>query len=332
MKNRDIIAICDEESEYCYLLDSYLRANLNLPFEIFDFTNVESLLEFEKKQDIAVLIISASAYKEIGESICSNVLLLQDDEMLEQYVAEEDNTIYISKYVSSKVILNSLLEVCMEMPGNIGGGTKNYGKIEMIGTYTPLDKNAQMAIAMEIAALMAEKEKTLFIDLEPFSCMELYCGESYHETIADLMYYLECNPDKFLLYFDRICQDYKKLKVIPPAVAPTFLQTISKKQWEKLIKEICDKTDIKKIVINMSELVDGLYEFLSECGKVYTVVNDDAISQNVLHQYEALLKENEYEKIIAITKNISKPLYIQQGELNSAAYGRWAQEIMEQRL
>ena len=328
MKNRDIIAICDEEREYCYLLDSYLRANLNLPFEIFDFTNVKSLLEFDRKESIAVLIISASAYKEMGEPICPNVLLLQDEETVEQYVAEGDNTVYISKYVPSKMILNSLLDVCMEMPGSIGNGTKSFGNIELIGSYTPVDKNSQMAIAMEIAALIAENEKTLFIDLEPFSCLEMYSGEKYQETIADLMYYLECNPDKFLLYYDRICQDYKSLKVIPPAVAPTFLQTISRNQWDKLFKEIGEKTDIRRIVINMSESVDGLYEILSTCDKIYTVVGNDEIAQNILKQYETMLKENEYEKVIAITQNIMKPLYIQPGELNQAAYKRWAKEIL----
>ena len=330
MQNKDIIVICDEEVDYCYKLDEYLRANLNLPFEIYDFTDVASLKEFNKKENIAILVISSKAYKELDEKMCSNVLLLEDEDMTEQYVAEGEDFVHISKYVPSRIVLNNLLDVCMDIPGSIGlARTDGVNNIELIGSYTPLDKASQLFAAMEIGAKIAEKEKTLLIDMEPFSGMELYTKEHYHENLADLMYYLECNPDKFLLYFDRITQQYNDLKIIPPVVAPSLIQTITYDQWIKLIQEIAARTDIKKIILNVSESVNGLYDLLAKCSKIYSILGDDIISQNIYAQYEKMLKENEYENIIAATTGLKRPMYIANGETNQVAYKRWAKEFMD---
>ncbi|MCR4904390.1 MAG: hypothetical protein K6A23_16150 [Butyrivibrio sp.] len=324
-----IIAICDSEEDYCYRLDEYLRTNFSLEFEIYDFTNSNSLNEFQNKENIMVLIISEKEYEDVEKNICQNIILLQEDNAGINQVAENDNIVRINKYVPSKMILNSLVDVCMELPDNILG--KNFegsSALDIIGSISLNDKDAQMALAVELASELGQKEKVLFLELSPFSCLSKYTQISCEENLSDLLYYMDCNPDKFLLYFDRMVKDYDGCKIIAPIISPSQLKSITKIQWNALFKAIQNKTEFKKIIINLSEGIDGLYEILSRSSKIYMTVSNDEISQYKINQYETLLKENEYEKILAVTQRIIKPSYIATGTLNNAGYKRWAKELI----
>ena len=65
------------------------------------------------------------------------------------------------------------------------------------------------------------------------------------------------------------------------------------------------KCDYETVILDMGEGVNGLYEILRICDRIYTPVRDDGMSYAKMEQYEALLKIMEYDDILEKTRKLS---------------------------
>ena len=65
---KNIFAVCDLEVDYAFNFMDYLNQKKNIPFEIQAFTSVQNLIDFGKKNEIELLLISGKALcREIHE-------------------------------------------------------------------------------------------------------------------------------------------------------------------------------------------------------------------------------------------------------------------------
>ena len=78
---KSIFAVCDLEASYACNLMDYLNEKRTTPFEVQAFTNVESLRQFAKKNEIEILLISTKAMcNEIRELPISRTIILSEGE------------------------------------------------------------------------------------------------------------------------------------------------------------------------------------------------------------------------------------------------------------
>ena len=63
------------------------------------------------------------------------------------------------------------------------------------------------------------------------------------------------------------------------------------------------------IILDLSESVQGLFEILRLCSRVYTIVKEDSMAKCKVTQYEQLLSLQEYEDVKRKTAKYVLPLF-----------------------
>ncbi len=63
------------------------------------------------------------------------------------------------------------------------------------------------------------------------------------------------------------------------------------------------------IILDLGEGIQGLYELLKNCCKIYTITRDDAFARAKLEQYEQMLKFNDLEDIAQKTVKCRFPKF-----------------------
>ena len=67
--DKRILAIFDSEENYAYRLMEFISEKVNLPFEIYVFTEEDKFYSCARTKDIECLLISESVYKQEVEAL-----------------------------------------------------------------------------------------------------------------------------------------------------------------------------------------------------------------------------------------------------------------------
>ncbi|SHI25936.1 hypothetical protein SAMN02745229_02492 [Butyrivibrio fibrisolvens DSM 3071] len=291
MSKRNIIAVCDNEADYCFRLDEYLRRNLKLPFRIVDFTNEEDLKAYDnelKKQTIA-LVVSQSVYDKVGDAGFERLLILEEPSKDGSYKEVEslDDDIEIRstpKYQSMDKIMQKLMDFCMDKPDTLSSKQRQDEKLTIYGVYSPVKRCGQTTFAKALGEILGRNGRTLYMNLEAFAT-DLGIHASPGQNLQDLLYHFENDKQRLSLYLERVCVKQGNLDIVPPATSFLTLKGIEKEEWIHLIQEI-EKTGLYKyLVLDLSEVADGFTDILSMCDRVFTIRRSDRQSLSKLETY-----------------------------------------------
>ncbi|WP_026526274.1 hypothetical protein [Butyrivibrio sp. VCD2006] len=282
MMNKNILIICDKDKNYCKKLDSFIRDNLSIPFDIFEITDAERLSAFIDESKNILLLISQSIFDSVNLCGFKHILVLRENDKVlaenETHYGYKDADIrYTDKYQRSENITDSILSMCLDIPGIILRDKKceTQRKMKVIGFYTPVLNSDQTREAIGFARRNTEKEKTLYINTDSFCTHDLLRKDEYEETLLDLMYFAECADDKFGIYLERIVKHDKELDFIPAASNGCQSRLITAKEYGNLLKQIEDTGKYACLVVDIAEGVRELFEMLHMCDEIYMLSNDD---------------------------------------------------------
>jgi hypothetical protein len=310
--NRTILVICDREEEYCCRLDGYLREHLDVSFEIVDYTDPDMLTAFPRKKETAVLIIAQNAFEQTGTAGFDRILVLDENETTAA-VAEpgteyaETTVEHTDKYQSTEQIVRKLLDFCMKFPDGAGQkGIRGRDGAELIGFYSPVGRCLQTTFAMTMGKILSEKEKTLYLNFEP------YAGRLAEETeedsdLSDLLYYHECSPDKMPLYLEKVRKNIGGPDLVPPVKNLFQLSEIRITQWTELLLEIQKTAKYRYILLDLSEIVHMFPELLRMCSRVYTIARADEEAAAKMRQYEKMLQKSGFADVADHTLQLKLP-------------------------
>lgn len=125
--------------------------------------------------------------------------------------------------------------------------------------------------------------------------------------VADLLYFLGGEQEKFHLRLQTMIQHKGKLDYIPPMKSGQNLLSVTGGEWLHLLQKIGELGMYEYVVLDLSESMQGLFDILRICVKVFTLTKKDHISQSKLVQYEHLLTLYEYEDVLQKTQKCSLP-------------------------
>ena len=329
MKN--ILAICDLETGYASALSDYLSLRKNTPFQVHAFTKAASLLDFLQKQKPEVMLISGEVLYEIrkyaDELSETEIFVLSEDGQLSQYQGHK--TIY--KYQSTENILREVMNYYAEAPKAYPGRANLTGP-DFIGIYSPVKRTLKTSFALTLGQILTQKRKTLYINLEEYAGFNNLLKISYMTDMSDLMYYISQNKPNFIWKLASIVQNIGGLDYIPPALSPLDIKNISAAQWLNFFSEL-GKCEYELVILDLGESVQGIFDILRSCSRIYTPVRDDGFSLAKLEQYEALLRVMEYEDILEKTRKLSFSYFkgLDKGldHLLYSELGNYARKILE---
>ena len=311
------MAVFDSDALYCERLSEYLRSHLKLSFEIVSFTEAERLYGYLDENEIALLVVSESDALYLKGDIlgrnCRNIMIL-DEEGKSGNLEElsDDNKIgicHVSKYLPASEIVERVLEVCISGAEGFSGLKVKSGTAEtkLLGFYTPISRCGQTSFAIKMGEHLARKGRTLLLSFESFSALTSLFEQEAEEDITDLLYFADCERDKFCLYLEKIKRTRNGLDFIAPAKTAMQLKEISYEKIRELVELLSREAGYQYILFDLKDYPDGFFEILDLCDIVYTVMRNNSADHYRIGRYDKALLENDYERVMAKTMKCLLP-------------------------
>lgn len=295
-----IMVLCDTEEEYAQLMTEFLKKHKNLPWELRTYTNVKDLLR-EERGDAELLVVAESDYEEdVGRLNTGRLVILNESGLMRW-----DNVFYVDKYQEAEEVLKSLLAIYVELAGVQLPGLPKDCRTVFVGNYSPVRRCRQTSFALTMSQLLSQKYRTLYLNFEHYAGLEELLPEAQTMDLADLLYFLSAETDKFKLRLQTIVKHKGDLEYVPPMKSGQNLLTISPTEWLTLLQKLEELGEYEYVVLDLSESMQGLFEILRLCKRVYTLTGEDRVARSKLLQYEHLLSLYEYEDVLEKTKQLN---------------------------
>lgn len=302
---KKIMAICDGEKDYLYHIADYLEKKGRLPFTIHIFTEKPQLIGFMNRNEIELLLIAENVYDEsISEKVTGQIMLLNESGNEVEGVTEN-----INKYQSCENIFRAIMSSYMgdgkEIPRRIATGNK----MKIIGNYSPIGRCLQTTFALSMGQILAKKHKTLYLNFESYSGFAYLLNHKSTTDITDALYFLGSEKEKLAYKLDGLIESVNDLDYIPPVLSYKDLREVSGEQWIELFHEIERISEYEYLILDLSEQLNGLFDVLRSCDRIFTITQEDGLAEAKLRQYETLLQSMNYEDIGMKTRKWCPPIF-----------------------
>lgn len=294
------MVLCDTEEEYARLMTEFLRKHKNLPWELHTYTDVSELLRSEQ-EGIALLVVAESAYSEEIQRIPASRLVVLN----ESGVMCWEDICYVDKYQRAEEVFKRLLEIYMEIDDKPLPHLKKSSKTVFIGNYSPVRRSMQTSLALTLSQLLAGEHPTLYLNFEHYAGLAELAPDMRTLDMADLLYFMGAEKEKFRLRMQSMIKHIGNLDYIPPMKSGQNLLTVTETEWIGFLQKLEELGEYEYVILDLSESMQGLFQILRQCSRVYTVTREDRIAKCKLMQYEQLLSLYEYEDVLEKTKRLS---------------------------
>lgn len=301
--NEHTLVLYDREEEYAQLMTDFLKKHREIPWEIRTYTDAEQLLREEKRGSVTMLVVAESAYSEEIKALEPTCIVVLN----ESGVVRWDRVHNINKYQQADYVLKALLELYVEIADVQLPQMRTGGKTKFVGIYSPVRRCLQTSFAITMSRILAETHRTLYLNFEHYAGITELLPDIQTRDMADLLYFLTAEKDKFRLRLQTIIQQKGGLDYIPPMKAGQNLLPITAMEWMSLLQKLSELSEYEYVVLDLSENVQGLFDILRMCTKVYTLTKEDGVAQSKLMQYEQVLSFYQYEDVLEKTTLCSIP-------------------------
>ncbi|MBO6132985.1 MAG: hypothetical protein J6P05_01470 [Lachnospiraceae bacterium] len=303
---KNTLAVFDTDEGYVTKLMDYLCEAGRLPLDVQAFTKKESLKEFMKKNPVDILLLPEDQVDDELESAgAGEMMVLTEGTNYGTSIGKGKKSVY--RYQSSENILREVMCYYAESPVSIKS-LKNDTDTSLIGVYSPLHSCLKTSFAITLGQLLSRlgKERVLYVNMESYAGFNMLLGQSFMMDLSDLLFYVGQKKKNFPCKLASMVIKSGELDLIPPAVSPSDLRSVSPDMWIQFFNEIMN-CEYSKVIIDFGEAADGIYEVLKGCYRIYMPIKEDLVSKAKLEQYEACLRIMECAEIMDKTEKILFP-------------------------
>lgn len=323
------LVICDEQKEYAEQLFRVLEEQLGEGYKFHLFCDVEKLEEYADRREFDVLIIGEEYEKKIRNDLKEKKRIVLTDrrqepgaggdaeagregdkadgrirKMIFRYQPAEDIVSLIRKVIipgktteekrAERKIYNSKIirkPAIRDSPATKG----------LIGVYSPIHRIGKTRFAIRMGQKMAEKMDVLYLNLEGYSGYKYYFPEGEKKDLGDIMYCMKQERSDYGLKISSMAGQIGRMDFVAPMENEQDLRSVRSEEWISLFDMILEECFYDTVILDLGDCIDGLYEILRKCGKVYTPYIRDGISEAKLAQYEDNLRQTGYEDVLEHT-------------------------------
>lgn len=297
-----LLVLCDEEEEYARLLTDFLQKQRDLPWRIHTYTGINELMRSEK-EPVMLLAVSESAYSEALQALQP----LRTVILNESGVIRWKDVPCVDKYQAAEEVLKYLLQIYMEVADTGLPRLRQGCRTKFIGNYTPVHRSMQTSFALTMSQMLAREHATLYLNFEHYAGIGELLPDLQTLDLADLLYFLNAEQEKFRLRLQTMLRHVGNLDYIPPMKSGQNLLTVQTAEWLGLLQKIEELGEYEYVILDLSESMQGLFEILRLCRRVYTLTREDRIAKAKLLQYEQLLSLYGYGDVLEKTRQPSLP-------------------------
>lgn len=296
------------EEAYALRLTEYMLERIRLPYTLHLFTKVEELQKFAQQEKIEILLIAESAFRMLKEEYVrqqvTQIFVLQEGD-----AAKREDMHCISKFQNPDKIVEALSELITDLSDWNFEEAAIDTAVKLIGIYSPVKRCLQTTFALTMGQILAKEYKTLYINFENYSGFGQMLKREFSMDMMDLMYYFRCAKDKLPLRLSSITQNISGLDYIPPMQSHAGLREANGKQWLELCEYLAGIGQYEYIILDLDDGMEGLFDLLRQCYKIYTITKEDSFAVAKISQYEQILRFNELEEIAEKTVKCRFPTF-----------------------
>ena len=300
-----ILALCDTEEEYAQHMTEFLEAHKEMPWEIHTYTEIPGLVDFADREHVELLVVAENAYTEDVRKLKAARTILLNESGVKRWSSVRN----VNKYQQAEDVYRVIVDEYMDVAGiqlpRLAAGSD----VKFIGMYSPVRRCLQTSFALTLGQMLAQKYRTLYLNFEHYAGITELLPDLQTRDLADLIFFLTSDRDKFLLRMQTMLRKKGDLDYIPPVKAGQNLLTVTPEEWQNLMQRIVELDDYKYVILDLSENIQGLFDILRICSKVFTLVRDDPVAQSKINQYEQVLALYEYEDVLDKTLKYNLPLF-----------------------
>lgn len=299
-----IIAIYDSDMIYAIRLMEYIKKRKELRFDVFVFTEEESLLEFGMNRSIDILLI------EDGLSITDEIKdKIKVTFILSDYINQPDvnGDIRVLKYQSAQILISDVLTNYNKL---INKSDSNYGtnntKIVSIISVTP-ERN-KLGFAWSYAYNNSNHNKVLFIPLELLPNPFLDVNEPSISSLSDFLYYLKNKDPQLISIMNSYINYIDSVSYLSGISIGLDLLSITKEDISLWLEKMKAYTDYDLIIFYLAFYNEATVELIKESNEILIPIVEQSEDNQVVRELERQLNYIGVNMLSEKTHKIKIPL------------------------
>ena len=291
------VVICDSQKQYSENLFQVLTKSKSPEVQFYLFHSMQDAEQFAKEKKIYALLTGEECSKEKRRQIPAvrRFVLVQDKRSL-----LEDGEIGVYRYQSAEAIRTQMLERRVKRK-ETQRSTKARRGGQLIGVYSPIHRIGKTRFALALGKKLAEREPVLYLNLEGYAGSSYYFTDPTEQTLADLIYYLRQEKGNLGVRISMMAGQLEKLDYIKPMPYILDMQAIQKEEWLQLFQQILNQCIYEKIILDLGDSVNGLFEIFEACHTVYTPYIEERAAMTKLAEYTENLRKTGKEQVLEKT-------------------------------
>ena len=171
----------------------------------------------------------------------------------------------------------------------------------LIGVYSPIHRIGKTKFAIRLGQKMARNGPVLYLNMEGYSGNDYYFQDNSGKSIGDLLYCLKQEREDHGIRISAMTGQAGGMDYLLPMENERDLREVKAEEWIGLLDEVAEKCIYETIILDLGESVDGIYDILRKCSRVYTPYIREGAAAAKLEQYENNLRSSGYGDILKRT-------------------------------
>ena len=167
----------------------------------------------------------------------------------------------------------------------------------IFGVYSPVRRCMQTSLALTMGDILSGKGPCLYLNFEWYSGFEILMGKRFSGNMTDLLYYFQCDRERFPYRFESLIHKMGDLDYIPPGNSYVDYCGVTREEWMDFMATIFSVGHYTYVVMDLTEQVMGLFDLMKMCDHIVTICLEDPISAAKMAQYELLLEKLGCEEV-----------------------------------
>jgi hypothetical protein len=155
--------------------------------------------------------------------------------------------------------------------------------------------------------MLAAEHRTLYLNFEHYAGLMTLLPDSSSRDLADLLYFLSADKEKFMLRMQTIVRQNGDLYYVPAMKSGQNLLSVTEGEWRNLFKRIEESGEYEYVILDLTESMQGLLGIMRSCSVIFTMTADDKTAADKMTQYEQVLALYEYPDVLEKTRKCNVP-------------------------
>lgn len=279
--NKRNLVICDKEMSYAQGLGENVLYHKDFMVKTYICSDLKKVASLSKEKPIHLLVVDEKyAYEERCAIQAKQIFVLcksvPSDLGKEEYA--------INKYQCADVILEKIFEVYTERTSEDLCTTTGYKESKIITIYSPIHRVGRTSFALALAKEYSKNRRTIYVNMEEYAGFE--GAQQGGRNLGDLLYYIKQGNSNISRWIEDMVVKKDQLDYLLPIPISLDLREVTVNEWVSLLEELKQNSIYERVVLDIGECVQGVYQLLEQSDYIYMPILEDEISMQKFRRYE----------------------------------------------